>query len=386
MWKCIGVSDTSYTWKKLVSEDSGENAALTGAERSTLIAVVNAIGVFNAINGQELVDSFNAAWGAGGGGTEPDDPDAPGVMLTSISTVYSGGDVTVGTAVVNLTGIVVTAHYSDGSTAAVTDYSLSGEITEGSNTITVTYQGKTTSFAVTGIAESAGENNGWVNGVAYDIEWTDGYMPNNTTGELDENSAWSVSQLLPCAGASAVLSDRFLTGRSGFYWAYDGDGNYLGRTLFVGDYPNAIPSQVKYLKVIKAVGDTDGVSPVPVKYPELTEHTVWESGEYYEIGHKLGSLSNTGAEIESSSQSVSNYCMCYGAKKLMIYPQNTSYSRRFVAFYDADKNFISDVGGGSWTTAIECAIPDNTMYFRVACMSGVQYSIVNPDKPIVTLE
>ena len=67
MWKCVGVSDTSYTWKKLVSEDSGENAALTGAERSTLIAVVNAIGVFNVPNGRELVDAFNVAWANSGG-------------------------------------------------------------------------------------------------------------------------------------------------------------------------------------------------------------------------------------------------------------------------------------------------------------------------------
>jgi hypothetical protein len=50
----------------------------------------------------------------------------------------------------NLTGIVVIAHYSNGSTAIVTDYTMSGTIAEGSNTITVTYGGKTTTFTVTG--------------------------------------------------------------------------------------------------------------------------------------------------------------------------------------------------------------------------------------------
>lgn len=50
---------------------SGGNAALTPEERSTLIAVVNAIGVFNVSNGQELVSAFNSAWS----GDTPDDPD-----------------------------------------------------------------------------------------------------------------------------------------------------------------------------------------------------------------------------------------------------------------------------------------------------------------------
>lgn len=83
----------------------------------------------------------------------PDGPDNPEVTLSSISATYSGGDVAVDTAVTDLTGIVVTARYSDGSTATVTDYTLSGEIVEGNNTITVSYGGKTTTFTVTGVAE-----------------------------------------------------------------------------------------------------------------------------------------------------------------------------------------------------------------------------------------
>ena len=72
--------------------------------------------------------------------------------ITGISATYSGGSVPAGTALDDLTGIVVTAQYSDGSTATVTGYTLSGEIAEGSNTITVTYQGKTATFTVTGTA------------------------------------------------------------------------------------------------------------------------------------------------------------------------------------------------------------------------------------------
>ena len=78
------------------------------------------------------------------------------VTLTSISASYTGGTVAAGTTLDQLKNhIAVTAHYSDGSTAPVTDYSLSGTLTAGqTNIITVTYQGKTATFAVTVEAES----------------------------------------------------------------------------------------------------------------------------------------------------------------------------------------------------------------------------------------
>lgn len=91
---------------------------------------------------------------------EPDEPDEPEKTLTSISATYSGGSVAVGTAVTALNGIVVTAHYSDDSSEPVTGYTLSGTIADGRNTITVTYEGKTTTFVVTGEAVSGDDNVG----------------------------------------------------------------------------------------------------------------------------------------------------------------------------------------------------------------------------------
>lgn len=85
---------------------------------------------------------------------EPDEPVTPEKTLSSISATYSGGDVAVGTDVTDLTGIVVTAHYSDGTSKTVTGYTLSGTIAEGSNTVTVSYGGKTTTFAVNGVAQA----------------------------------------------------------------------------------------------------------------------------------------------------------------------------------------------------------------------------------------
>jgi hypothetical protein len=51
----------------------------------------------------------------------------------------------------------VTVYYSDSTTAHVgaSDYTLTGTIREGTNVITVTYSGKTTTFTVEGIATPA---------------------------------------------------------------------------------------------------------------------------------------------------------------------------------------------------------------------------------------
>lgn len=78
------------------------------------------------------------------------------VTLTSISASYTGGTVAAGTTLDQLkNNLTVTAHYSDGSTATITDYSLSGTLTAGqTNTITVTHQGKTATFNVEVEAES----------------------------------------------------------------------------------------------------------------------------------------------------------------------------------------------------------------------------------------
>ena len=135
--------------------DSGQNptgGGLTTAQIDALDGMFQVCAYDGNADYDAAYEAFRAAFGLSDSGDE-EEPDTPEKTLTSISAVYSGGDVAVGTAVTDLTGIVVTAHYSDGSTGTVTGYTLSGTISEGSNTITVSYGGKTTTFAVTGVAE-----------------------------------------------------------------------------------------------------------------------------------------------------------------------------------------------------------------------------------------
>lgn len=87
------------------------------------------------------------------------------VTLTSISSVFNQGS-----AIIYDTDsldtlrqyLVVTATYSDGSTATVTYYTLSGTLTVGTSTITVSYGGKTTTFTVT-VTETPAQEELWIN-------------------------------------------------------------------------------------------------------------------------------------------------------------------------------------------------------------------------------
>lgn len=78
---------------------------------------------------------------------------AVAVVLSSISAVYTQSGTVYDTDTLDSlkADLVVTARYSDSSTQTVpaADYTLSGTLTEGTSTITVSYGGKTTTFSVT---------------------------------------------------------------------------------------------------------------------------------------------------------------------------------------------------------------------------------------------
>lgn len=89
-------------------------------------------------HGQDYVDALEAAL-------------YPPANLVSISAVYTQSGTVYDTDTLDSLkeDLVVTAHYDDFSTQTVTDYTLSGTLTEGTSTITVSYGGKTTTFTVT---------------------------------------------------------------------------------------------------------------------------------------------------------------------------------------------------------------------------------------------
>jgi hypothetical protein len=71
--------------------------------------------------------------------------------LTSITAVYTQSGTVYDTDSLDSlkSDLVVTANYEDGTSATVSDYTLSGTLAEGTSTITVSYGGKTATFNVT---------------------------------------------------------------------------------------------------------------------------------------------------------------------------------------------------------------------------------------------
>lgn len=134
-------------------KQNGTGSGVTTSMSESLWAIVQKTAFAEQLTDEEL-NAFKTAWGiTEEEPDEPIEPDVPEVTLSSISATYNGGNVLVGTSVNSLTGITVKAHYSDGTSKTVADYTLSGTIAEGNNTITVSYDGKTTTFTVVGYVE-----------------------------------------------------------------------------------------------------------------------------------------------------------------------------------------------------------------------------------------
>ena len=169
----LSPADGDMSWKKLL-EQIGDPDQLETDTKESLVAAINelnrrqrgaglseeAIALLITILRHALyetnqtgnIDALETLLNA-----EPTDPDVPEdpvipeVTLTHITAVYTGGSVPVGTDIYSLEGLTVTAHYSDGSFATVTDYTMGGKITKaGNNTLSITYYGQYTTISVTG--------------------------------------------------------------------------------------------------------------------------------------------------------------------------------------------------------------------------------------------
>lgn len=114
--------------------------------------------------------------------------------VTSITASVISGAVIVDTMGVNdLTPyLVVTAYYDDTTHSTVSDYSLSGSISLGQNTVTVSYGGVTTTVSVTAVHNYAGALSTWTLHPSQSVsEYTNGYIRMKCLNAEDQ-SGWGV--------------------------------------------------------------------------------------------------------------------------------------------------------------------------------------------------
>lgn len=170
----------------------------------------------------------------------------PTAELTSITAVYTqSGTVYVTDSLDDLKDdLVVTAHYSDETSRAVTAYTLSGELTNGTNEITVSYGGKTTTFTVTAtqyqlydyIYSSSGNTDYVDTGLTRSPSWT--------TLNL-EFEAWQDNSY---TGADGLIgaSNTNTADKSNLVWfARASRGGFSTYSLGVAKQLNTVPAQTR---------------------------------------------------------------------------------------------------------------------------------------------
>lgn len=114
----------------------GNGTGLTEEAKTALLACFQQVAWVDD-DGQDYYDALESAL-------------YPPANLLRITCVYTQSGTVYTTDSLNSlkSDLVVTAHYDNGTTQTITNYVLSGTLTEGTSTITVSYGGKTTTFTV----------------------------------------------------------------------------------------------------------------------------------------------------------------------------------------------------------------------------------------------
>lgn len=134
--------------------DLGGGSGLTEDIKESLLQIAEKVTYVDE-HGQDYYDALYEAF-------------YPPAGLVSISAVYTQSGTVYDTDSLNdlKADLVVTALYEDQTTETVTSYTLSGTLTAGTSTITVSYGGKTTTFTVNVTAEPVNPFDG--------VHWNDG--------------------------------------------------------------------------------------------------------------------------------------------------------------------------------------------------------------------
>ena len=348
LYKCIAVSDGVYTWEEL-------GGGLNDTAASLLITILRN-GVYSTDQSANI-SALEAALTSGdsGGEVEPDEPDEPHTH--------------------SYTATVTTAATCE--TAGVRTYTCScgGSYTE---EIPATGHDYVDGVCVNcGAADpdyEAPENNGWVDGQAYELNKVDCLSLDTATGAtVEATSGTMVTDFLPCLGISAFTFEGYDSSAIMTYALYDADKKYINSNGLknpilptTGTYDKfclVVPDGTAYIRLTQRSSLKTIDSVTPHKCLVLGEATEYEAGRWYESGAVLGFSLNasTGALTANSAETwyTTGYCMVYGASKVHF----SAGDRKTVVFYDGNKNYISGQTINN-TTAFE--VPENAVYMAAS--------------------
>ena len=188
--------------ERLVAVEHG--AGLTDEIKQALLQLAEKV-VYVDDDGQDYYDALeNALY--------------PPAELVSISAVYTQSGVVYDNDSLDSlkSDLVVTAHMSDSTTRTVTDYVLSGTLTEGTSAITVTYSSKTTTFNVTVTHKQASGDNVWYDGAPYEnLTIVANEYVQASDGAFRSYAGWSRTGFVYCDGAAYIVFPPMAEGGTG---------------------------------------------------------------------------------------------------------------------------------------------------------------------------
>lgn len=301
-------------------------------------------GGLNAEIKQALLNCFaHVAWIDAQGQTYYDALEAalyPPANLLSITAVFDQGS-TVIYDNQNLNDLkqylTVTAHYDNGTTSSVTNYTLSGTLSTGTSTITVSYGGKTATFTVTVTHATT--------------QYT---ITNTLTHIVNSNSATVINENLPYSGTLTA------------------DNNYVIATVTVM-MGNTDITATAYNSETGAISIASVTGNVTITATAV-EDVGWISGVAYasdviNMGDNGYRINSSGELYESGNQNdmVSDFIPCRGASAI-TFP--TGRLLQDMWFYDANKVFVaSSTMRDAIETPFPVPVPRDAYYVRVTSRS-----------------
>ena len=109
------------------------------------------------------------------------------------------------------------------------------------------------------------------------------------------------------------------------------------------------PFNAAFVRSYCRAGSENNVVITPYDYPQLNETTIWQEGQRYTPTY----------EHTSENSYLSGYGLIFGTTTGYFSDKESNY---WVYFYDADKNLISEVRGGSNATSF--SVPEGTYYAK----------------------
>ena len=341
------ISISGATTSQLIATTTPTGGSVAWSSSDTSVATVSSSGLVTGIsNGTATITATSGEVSATCSVT------VSGIStLSSISAVYTQGGTVYDTDSLDSlkTDLVVTAHYSDATTATISsdDYTLSGTLTVGTSTITVTYGGKTDTFTVT-VSSS----------VNYLYNWDFTQSLFDSVGSKEAILSHSSGSTDPTRTSSGIEFD----GANQYCYLGDfGEGYFVGKTIEVdvASFAGAVGTNSQHYRLVM-LPSTSNTGSGPLIYKK---DTGW-------AGYIASTWSNVyGEAVSGTSNDVLNY---FSGKTVKLEFNSSGYCSLYVNGTLIGTSSIAFTGASSRHLYLGGISSGNTNYCYDMTISGLR--------------